>query len=386
MNTKQLTLEIFVLVIFLALLGCAPGQLLVPTSTPLATITSTATITPTAAMIPTVTSTATETPKLIPQFVIGDTPFRFVGAFTSGQIWQNDYWDETVIEDYIASAKASGISVLHVMSPQYESELGVFREDQLQRLDFFLATASKYGVYIAFNFLHGLLISKPESDDPYYHPRGVEGLIIDEQLNQAFKHHIEVLLTRTNTVNGVVYREDPTILGWIVIEDPIQNPINMPSGELPRITIPEFHDWLDDIAVYIKSVDSRHLVGIMLDTPNLDFIEAEDTDLQDLISLNKPFFIMVTNRYLGPDEGVCEDFPIVVAGIGQIFTESLDNKAAGVVIRVWQSDLAKIPPYDKCYNFTDSMEPIRDLLLGKANELNVPGFPFPPLGFVSVSH
>jgi hypothetical protein len=124
----------------------------------------------------------------------------------------------------------------------------------------------------------------------------------------------------------------------------------------------------------------------MVDTPNLDFIEAEDTDLQDLNSLNKPFFIMITNRYIGADENVCEGFPKIVASLDKLFTESLDNGAEGVILRVWQSDLAKIPPFDKCYNFTDSMEPIRTFLLKSANELNPPGYPFPPLDFVEINH
>lgn len=402
MISRLQTLGFIVTIVSLSLSGCSSIQTSTPTITPEV---PTPIMSPKAieTVIPTISPTATETPVPFPHFVIQGKPFRFVGAFASGQIWQNDYWDEMVIEDYIASAKASGINVFHIMSPQYESEIGVFREDQLQKLDFFLSIASKYGVYVTFPFLHGLLISQIDSDDPYYHPRGVEGLIKDEQLNQAFKHHIEVLLTRRNSVNGVVYRDDPTILGWMVIEDPIQNPVNMPSGELPHITISEFRDWLDDIAAFIKSVDSRHPVGIMtvssmelltgthewtkmVDTPNLDFIEAEDTDIQDLISLNRPFVVMATNRYIGPDENTCEDFPAIIASLGQIFDESLDNNAAGVMILYWQSDLAKIPPYGKCYNFTGSMEPIRTFLLGYANELNAPEFPFPPLDFVSISH
>ena len=395
MNTKQQNLGFFVIVLSLAISSCAPSPSFEPTVTP------TATITPTATLMPTVTSTATETPTPIPHFVIEDTPFRFVGAFVSGWIWQDEYWSKTVIDDYIASAKASGISVFHLQSLVYERRVGDFREKELRKLDYFLDTAAKNGVYVIFPFVHGFQISMPDFDEAYYHPRGVEGLIKDEKLNQAFKHHIEVLLNRKNTVNGKLYREDPTIFGWEVIEDPIQNPINIPSGELPHVTIQEFHDWLEDIASYIKSVDSRHLVGVMtvssvdlltgahewtkmFDTPAIDFIEAEDTELPDLVRLNKPFFINTTNRYLGSEEEICKDYSKIAAGLRDSFSHDLAGGAEGVGLMFWVSDLHKEVPVDPCFSFTDSMEPIRVLLQETANMFNTPGYPFPPLDFVNV--
>ena len=102
----------------LVISSCAPSPSFEPTVLPAATII------PTAMLIPTITSTATETPTPMPHFVIGNTPFRFVGAFVSGWIWQDEYWSETVIDDYIASAKASGISVFHLQSLVYERKGG----------------------------------------------------------------------------------------------------------------------------------------------------------------------------------------------------------------------------------------------------------------------
>ena len=284
----------------------------------------------------------------------------------------------------------------------YESTMGVFREDELRKLDYFVDVAAKNGVYVIYPFVFGFFTAIPDADETYYHPRGVEGLVKDEKLRQAFKHHIEVLLNRENSVNGKLYREDPAIFGWEVIEDPIPNPINY-HGDLPQITIQEFNDWLEETASYIKSVDSHHLVGVMtvssvdlltgahewtnmFDTPSIDFIEAEDTELADLVRLNKPFFINTTNRYLGSEEEICNDYPKIAAGLKASFTNDLDGGAQGVDVMSWVSDLYTQVPFDTCFSFTDTMEPIRILLQETANELNTPDYPFPPLDFVGISY
>ena len=290
--------------------------------------------------------------------------------------------------------------------------MGVFDEAELAKLDYFIDIAAKQGIYVIFPFIHGFMITQPSV--PYYHPRGVEGLIKDQQLNQAFKHHIEVLLNRKNTINGKLYREDPTILGWEIIEDPIPNPADY-HGEVARITVQEFHDWLDGMASYVKSVDSRHLVGIMavgsisilagnewpkmLDATNIDFIEAEDEDIRfkntygsgwslRLLQLKKPFFVMTQFLYLGKTrDEVCYDYPWMANYLKTVFAQYLEVGAGGVSIFYWASDLYPyLPDFDPCFNITDSIEPVDKVLLETSSELNALGYPFPPLDFVSVSH
>ena len=35
-----------------------------------------------------------------------------------------------------------------------------------------------------------------------------------------YKNHVKTVLTRVNTVTGVAYRDDPTILGWELMNEP----------------------------------------------------------------------------------------------------------------------------------------------------------------------
>jgi mannan endo-1,4-beta-mannosidase len=59
-----------------------------------------------------------------------------------------------------------------------------------------------------------------------------------------YRNHIQTVINRRNTVNGLVYRDDPTIFAWELANEPRRYPSN----------------WINDIASYIKSLDSNHMV------------------------------------------------------------------------------------------------------------------------------
>lgn len=393
-----------------------PSNTPLPTSTPMPTLTPT--ITP--ITIPTLTPWPTSTtPTLTPNpsflsFAIGDVPFRFVGAFIPGWFWGHEYWSEEVADDLIASAKARGITVLHLMPPQFEQELGVYKEDELVRLDHFLVTASKHGVYVMPAFIHGYSIAV-QPEDPYYHPAGIEGLIADERLAQAFRNRIEVLVNRRNTINERLYREDPTILAWIVIEEPVSAPWNYPERP-PQVTVPQLNAWFEETASFVKSLDPNHLITVLttaaidtlgedwllaLDVPSIDFVYAEDAELRilpffndmnaesyslRLFTLKKPVVMMLSfTSGVWDQQEICRDYPWQAEMIGKALSKYFEAGASGVVVFSWGSDLyASVPSFDECFVYTATNEPVSRALQGIAIQLNVPGYPSPPLQFVSI--
>lgn len=399
-----------------------PSLLLTSTSTtpPVPTITLTSTVTSLPSLTPWPTSTMpTLTPlPSEPHFIIGDTPFRFVGAFVPGWFWfpenSGEMLEETA-EDLIVSAKASGISVFHLMPPGYNCYPETCLEEYLKRLDLFLDIASKHGIYIMFPFVHGGALSmQPEA--AYYNPLGTQGLMTNEELEQAFKNRIEFIINRQNTVNGRSYRDDPTIMAWIIIEEPFFNPAQYPTHP-PTVTVPQVAAWFDEMASYVKSLDPNHLVSIMFtggvhqidsekwytvfDSTSLDFLEFEDyaKPVEDpanyqyhvdpstikLLSLGKPVITMLAPPDTSPSGPTCTDIEWQANYIHSYSFPNLDIGVAGIVIHLWMSDLIPVPPYDICRAKTDSMTPIRNALLDLANQLNIPGYPNPPLDFVRIS-
>ena len=89
-----------------------------------------------------------------PGLLMGDTPFRFVGGFLPGWHWGTENWSEAVDDDLINTARSTGMTVMHLMLPQFENGLGrSIEETALRKLDHFLDSASRANLYVMPSFL-----------------------------------------------------------------------------------------------------------------------------------------------------------------------------------------------------------------------------------------
>lgn len=353
-------------------------------------------------------------PPPAPGFAIDDIPFRFVGGFVPGWHWGQEWWSQATDDDLIQTARENGLTVLHLMLPWFEEPLGVYEEAELIKLDYFLDSASRHNVYVTLSFIHGLGIAT-QPDSPYYHPHGIEGLMTDPQLAEAFNNRIEHLVNRQNTFNQRVYRDDPTILGWIVCDEPISAPWNYPGGP-PDVTVAELNAWLSTMASFIKSLDSNHLVTVFttaaidslgedwiqaFNVQELDFIYAEDADLRILnyfhdddavnyslrfFTLNKPVVMMLSFTSGAWDQdSICDDYEWQAEMLGRATHRYFEVGETGVVVFSWGSDLYPfLPSFDQCYNYTPSNLPVVQRLRQEANWINPVRYPLPPLQFVKI--
>nr|KYP57601.1 Mannan endo-1,4-beta-mannosidase 1 [Cajanus cajan] len=65
-----------------------------------------------------------------------------------------------------------------------------------------------------------------------------------------------VMLSRNNTITGKIYKDDQTIFAWELMNEPrVQNDL---SGK-------SFQVWVNEMAAYVKSLDSNHLLEIGLE-------------------------------------------------------------------------------------------------------------------------
>jgi mannan endo-1,4-beta-mannosidase len=67
---------------------------------------------------------------------------------------------------------------------------------------------------------------------------------------------IRTLVTRTNTVNGRIYSDDPTIMSWQLANEPRPG-----SDQDGRPYFPQYKEWITKTARFIKSLDANHLVS-----------------------------------------------------------------------------------------------------------------------------
>jgi mannan endo-1,4-beta-mannosidase len=72
-----------------------------------------------------------------------------------------------------------------------------------------------------------------------------------------YHDYVRAIVSRTNGVSGLAYRDDPTIMSWQLANEP------RPGGSdaFGRANLPAFYGWIAETARLIKSLDPDHLVS-----------------------------------------------------------------------------------------------------------------------------
>lgn len=150
------------------------------------------------------------------------------------------------------------------MTWHYVQGPGQFNEESFKVVDSLFALANKYGVRVIFDLT-------AESGDylggigTYAAHRGKTRaeFYTDPQLKDDYKATLRYVLTRTNTITGVPYRDDKAILAW-------QFGNEMHSAP---------DAWLVEMAAYIKSLAPNHLVSETRHRPGQPLLVDPNIDL-----------------------------------------------------------------------------------------------------------
>jgi len=146
-------------------------------------------------------------------------------------------------------------------SPLQDSP-GSYNEKMFQGLDFAISEAGKHGIKLVLSLVNnyenyggkkqyvewarnqGQSVS---SDDDFYTNPLVKGF---------YKNHIKAVLTRRNSVSGIAYKDDPTIMAWELMNEPRCDADR--SGKTVQA-------WITEMASYLKSIDGNHLLEVGLE-------------------------------------------------------------------------------------------------------------------------
>ncbi len=83
----------------------------------------------------------------------------------------------------------------------------------------------------------------------------------DPTVGKAYKDWIAHLVNRKNSINGALYRDDPTIFGWELGNEPRCTN----SGQFDNrsgCTSDMLVHWVDEMSSYIKTIDPNHMVSV----------------------------------------------------------------------------------------------------------------------------
>lgn len=74
----------------------------------------------------------------------------------------------------------------------------------------------------------------------------------DPQMKDIYREYVRSWVTRTNSVSGVKYADDPTIFSWQLTNE----------GRSTSATVGDYVAWADEMSTFIKSLDPNHMVSM----------------------------------------------------------------------------------------------------------------------------
>jgi mannan endo-1,4-beta-mannosidase len=280
------------------------------------------------------TAPATAAPPSRDGFVVRDghrltldgKTFRFGGT--------NNYYlfykSRAMVDDVFADARAAGFRVMRtwafglignadgsnsvapapdgVYFQYWDGEKPAVNDgpDGLERLDYVIASARRHGQKLV------LPLTNNWSDfggiDQYVRWRGGayhDEFYTDPVIKGWYRDYIDHLLNRTNTITGVKYKDDPTIMTWELGNEPRCKGSGV-YPQSPACTTATVTAWADEMSRHIKSVDARHLVsvgdeGFFCDGPDApDWIDNCGEGIDSIALASLPA-IDVMSYHLYPD-------------------------------------------------------------------------------------
>ena len=216
-------------------------------------------------------------------FVINGEPFRFVGANVA--VMYRDE-DRAAMPDTLRQAAQAGMRVVRVWAfgeggpgdigpladfadwPRthpFRWAPGQWNEESFVHLDRVLAEAQRNNLRVQLcltnwwrdtggvtQYLRWAGIDDAaDTRFPFgINPDRAMLFYTNETTRRLYREHLEKVVTRRNTVTGVLYRDDPTILGWELMNE-------------AQATTGRWHErraWFAEMSSYLKSLDGNHLV------------------------------------------------------------------------------------------------------------------------------
>ncbi|HVQ40004.1 MAG TPA: hypothetical protein VMS31_20865 [Pyrinomonadaceae bacterium] len=217
------------------------------------------------------------------RFIVGGRPFRFVGANVA--VMYRDE-DRAAMPETLARASQVGMRVIRVWAfgeggPNDIGPLADFadwprnhsfrftpnewNEEALVHLDRVMAEAARNRLHVQLCLTNwwrdtggvtqylrwaGINDAADEKFSFGINPKRAMLFYTNEETRRLYRQHVEKIVTRRNTVTGTLYRDDPNLLGWELINE----------GQVVTGHFAERRAWIKEMSAYVKSLDPNHLV------------------------------------------------------------------------------------------------------------------------------
>src|SRR5436853_85626 len=213
-------------------------------------------------------------------------------AFEAMNEWR--FPDEFEITDALQSIKQMGgrVARIYVISickkegpnpiPCHVKRPGEFNEEAFRALDKVLEIANRTGVRVIIPLVDNWKWWGGAEQYADHRGKPAEAFWTDPEIISDFKQTIQFVINRRNTYTGTLYKDDKAILAWET-----GNELYSP------------YSWTKEIAAYIKSLDSHHLVwdGFYIGNNEIHAEALTDPNI-DIVS---------SHHYPAPNRNMLED-------------------------------------------------------------------------------
>lgn len=217
------------------------------------------------------------------RFVIAGRPFRFVGA-NIAVMYRDE--DRARMPETMRQAAEAGMSVVRVWASgeggpkdvgpvadqtdwprthPFRWAPGTWNEEAFVHLDNTIAQAAQNKLHLQLclanwwrdtggvtQYLRWAGIDDAaDSGYPFgINPERAMLFYTNETTRHLYREHLEKIVTRRNSVTGVLYRDDPTILGWELMNE----------AQAVTSRWAERRAWIAEMSTYLKSLDPNHAI------------------------------------------------------------------------------------------------------------------------------
>ncbi|KAK6162905.1 hypothetical protein DH2020_002746 [Rehmannia glutinosa] len=200
------------------------------------------------------------------QFVMNGRPFYFNGFNAYWLMYMaSDPLTRDKVTDTFGQASKYGMNVARTWAfsdggyRALQTSPGSYNEDMFKGLDFVVSEAKKHGIYLILSLVNnwegfgGKRQYVQWARDQGQYLNNDDDFFTSPITKGYYKNHVKAVLTRVNSITGVAYKNDPTILGWELMNEPrCQSDL---SGK-------SIQDWVAEMAGHVKSIDKNHLVEV----------------------------------------------------------------------------------------------------------------------------
>ncbi|HUJ93849.1 MAG TPA: hypothetical protein VLW84_01180 [Terriglobales bacterium] len=232
--------------------------------------------------------------------MLADKPFRYSGpniewlglvGYGPHDPMGPRYPSHLEIDDALDTAKEMGARVVRSQTMGdsvgcercIEPRPGVFNDEAFASIDYALAEGRKHGIRFIMTLVGDCATCTGGGIGQYVawaQKKDFNDFFTDPKIIETYEKHIEAVLNHKNTLTGVRYKDDPTIMAWENCNMCGFVTLLMTSSKDlgPAIA------WAETIGKFVKSIDSRHLY---LDSTGAFRYDGRDLDIKssDIVTL-----------------------------------------------------------------------------------------------------